>query len=264
MHLNHFYIPEVMVWMRDAVSCLNQGRKVCLGAWPLWLFITIKEVLARPLAHYFIGSKRGCNARVAEFLKCYIAYTSSSDVLCRQSQVVFPLERTYFSCLSFFNPCSSGLSDKLLDVCCCQRTGFRVQVLYDIPQQQQYVQSHSVLLKTSWHKGCMESHPCQGKPWERQNCFKRLNASPCFWARDVILHWRQGREHSPSSLFETSLSAYVWQAPMYRQNQLWNKPPGIFPTCSLKWAALTDCRDNLPPFRQFWINADLMITQHMK
>lgn len=162
MHLNLFYIPEVMVWMRDAVSCLNRGRKVCLGAWPLWFFVTIKAVLTRPLAHYFIGSKRDCNARVAEFLKCYIAYTSSSDVLCRQSQVVFPLACTYFSCLSFFNPCSSGLSDKLLDVCCCQGTGFRVQVLYNIPQQQQYVQPLSAI-KNQLAQGLHGVTPLPGK-----------------------------------------------------------------------------------------------------
>ena len=116
MHLNQSYIPGIMVWMRDAVSCLNQGRKVCLGAWSFWLFIAIKQALTRPLAHYFIGSKRGCNAMVAAFLKCYLAYTSSSDVLCRQRQVVFPLAHTYLSCLSFFNPCSSGLSGNLMSV----------------------------------------------------------------------------------------------------------------------------------------------------
>lgn len=206
MHLSHSYIPGIMVWMSDAVSHLNRGRKVCLGAWSLRLFIAIKEVLTRPLAHYFIGSKRGCSAMVAAFPKRYLAYASSSDVLCRQSQAAFPLAHTYLSCLSFFNPCSPGLSDNLLDVCCCQGTGFRVQVLYHIPQQQQYVQSHSVLLWTSWHKGAT---PCQGKPWERENCFQRLHASQCFWAWDVFLDWRWGGEHSPSSLFETSLPAYI-------------------------------------------------------
>ena len=168
----------------------------------------------------------------AAFLKCYLAYTSSSDALCRQSQAVFPLAHTYLSCLSFFNPCSSGPSDNLLDVCCCQGTGLRVQVLHHIPQWQQHVQSHSVLLRTSWHKGCVESRPAR----ESLNCFKRLNASQGFWARDIFLRqegwtrwstevpsnpyhsvilwfcdWREGGEHSPSSLFETGLSARMWQ-----------------------------------------------------
>lgn len=70
-----------------------------MEAQSIWLFIAIKEVLTRPLAYCFIRSKRDCNAVVAEFLKCYLAYTSSSDVLCRQSQVIFPLAHTYISCL---------------------------------------------------------------------------------------------------------------------------------------------------------------------
>lgn len=246
MHLNHSYTPGKMVWMRVAASCLKWGRQVCLGAWSFLLFITTKEVLTRPQGPYFIGSKWGCNDVVAAFLKCYPAYTSSSDVLCSQSQAVFPLACTYLSCLLFFNPCSSGLSDNFLAVCCCQ--GFRVQVLYHIPQQQQYVQSQTVLLRTTWHKDCI----CQRKPWERQNYLKRLNASQCFWAQDVFLDQRQDGEHSPFSLFEISLSLYTQQAP----NSYWNKPSGIFPTCRLKWAVLTDCQEYSPPFRQFWINAD--------
>lgn len=132
---------------------------------------------------------------------------------------------------------------------------FEFRVLYHIPQQQQYIQSHSVLLRTSWHKGCMEMRPAR----ERQNSFKKHNISQCFWAQDVFLGWRQGGEHSPSSLSEASLSAYIQQdgrhQSAYKKSSR-KKPPGTFRTCSFKWAALTDCRDNSPPFRHFWINAD--------
>lgn len=157
---------------------------------------------------------------VAAFLKCYLACTSSHDVLCRQSQVVFPRVHTYLSCLSLFNLLSSGQPENLLDVCCCQGTDFRVQVLYLVLQQQQYVQRHSVLLKTSWHKGCMESHPATESPGKYKIASRGLQVL----LRPRHPSWQKTRwgTHSFLPFWDQPVSIYMagWQAPKHRQKEL--------------------------------------------
>ena len=154
-------------------------------------------------------------------------------MLCRQSQVVFPLVHMYLSCLSFFNPCSSGLPDNLLDVCCCQGADFRVQVLYHIPQQQQYVRSYLVPLRTSWHKGCAVSHPARESPGKNKIA-SRVSMLPVLLG-PRHLPWLRVRWGTQSFLpFLRACQCTYGRHQSIHSKSHWNKPLGIFPTRSLK------------------------------